>query len=214
VVKRASAEVNQHGFRYDAGPQIRCRIFRVTARLTHPLIGREARYHRLHKKVVAVQGMSLGEVVSLTRGPVGSTVTLELRSIQKESSFKVALIREAVPIEGQNLSYQKFVGQQAPALEFSTLNESSKVKLSQYRGKVIVVDFWATWCGTCYKPVQDLQQLARSHPEWNKRGRKILPVPRRNACWPMRCSAVKRSWGSNSKQIAVLQRSMRSGKVN
>jgi thiol-disulfide isomerase/thioredoxin len=120
-------------------------------------------------KIVAVQGMSLGEVVSLIRGPVGSTVTLELRSIQKESNFKVALVREAVPIEGQNLSYQKFVGQQAPTLEFSPLNDSTKIRLSQYRGKVIVLDFWATWCGACYKPVEDLQQIALSHPEWNGR---------------------------------------------
>jgi thiol-disulfide isomerase/thioredoxin len=38
--------------------------------------------------------------------------------------------------------------------------------LSKYRGKVLVLDFWATWCGACFQPVEDLQELARSHPEW------------------------------------------------
>jgi thiol-disulfide isomerase/thioredoxin len=120
-------------------------------------------------KVVEVQGKPLGEVVSLIHGPVGSTVTLELRAKQQESSVKVTLVREAIPLKGEQLTYRQFIGQPAPALEFSRFDDPAKVELSKYRGEIAVLDFWATWCGACYKPVEDLQALACSHPEWKNR---------------------------------------------
>ncbi|MHB9025175.1 MAG: TlpA family protein disulfide reductase [Armatimonadota bacterium] len=34
-----------------------------------------------------------------------------------------------------------------------------KVKLSDYRGKVVVMDVWATWCGYCVREIPDLIQM-------------------------------------------------------
>lgn len=34
-----------------------------------------------------------------------------------------------------------------------------EVKLSEYRGKYVVLDFWATWCGDCRREVPMLKQL-------------------------------------------------------
>jgi|GEM_PF-1145920 len=40
-------------------------------------------------------------------------------------------------------------------------NENGKdVKLSDFKGKVIVLNFWATWCGPCKKELPSLSQLS------------------------------------------------------
>lgn len=39
------------------------------------------------------------------------------------------------------------------------------IKLSDYRGKVLVMDFWATWCPPCRLETPQLARLAREHRE-------------------------------------------------
>lgn len=46
------------------------------------------------------------------------------------------------------------------AFEFSLPDSTGKVyKLSDYKGKVVLLDFWATWCGACIKQSKELNKL-------------------------------------------------------
>jgi len=46
-------------------------------------------------------------------------------------------------------------------------------KLSQYRGKIIILDFWATWCPPCLKEIPDFVELQK---EYGDKGLVILGI--------------------------------------
>lgn len=51
-------------------------------------------------------------------------------------------------------------GDVAPAFTLPATDTSS-VRLKDYRGKVVLVHFWATWCTSCVKELPELERLYR-----------------------------------------------------
>lgn len=50
----------------------------------------------------------------------------------------------------------------APDFSGTTL-DGDAIKLSDYQGKVVVIDFWATWCPPCREAIPQLSTLAEKY---------------------------------------------------
>jgi peroxiredoxin len=61
-----------------------------------------------------------------------------------------------------------------PAPQFSLAARGGKtVNLAQYKGQVVMINFWATWCGPCR---QEMPLLENIYKKYNKAGFTLLGV--------------------------------------
>jgi len=68
-------------------------------------------------------------------------------------------------------SHPARIGSNAP--DFTVQDSDHKVTLSQFRGQVVVLNFWATWCAPC---VEETPSLVRMTARFKDKGVMVLAV--------------------------------------
>lgn len=55
-------------------------------------------------------------------------------------------------------------GSKAPDFNYTTTT-GTQGKLSDHRGQVVFINFWASWCGPCMQEMPDIDELRKAYPE-------------------------------------------------
>ena len=71
---------------------------------------------------------------------------------------------DKAPAEAEALPRGSQPGEELPDFTVRCL-DGSEFSLSAQRGKVVVINLWATWCTPCVKELPDFDRLQREHPD-------------------------------------------------
>jgi peroxiredoxin len=97
----------------------------------------------------------------------------ELKELRNQFTETVRASKYAIQISEKITALENSkVGKEAPLFTMKDVNEQP-ISLKSYRGKVVLVDFWASWCNPCR---QENPNVVRAYNEYHAKGFDILGV--------------------------------------
>jgi peroxiredoxin/outer membrane lipoprotein-sorting protein len=142
------------------GDRIDCYVVRFqSAKSQHQLWVDKERFVVVRHLEVARQTMN------------GVLVEVQINTNWKEAEIKMPPANDlfsfnppsnAAEVQALNLPGERVLLTGKNAMDFELKDiQGAQVRLSDYRGKIVLLDFWATWCPPCRKELPSIEKLHR-----------------------------------------------------
>jgi peroxiredoxin/outer membrane lipoprotein-sorting protein len=142
------------------GDRIDCYVVRFqSAKSQHQLWVDKERFVVVRHLEVARQTMN------------GVLVEVQINTTWKEAEIKMPPANDlfsfdppsnAAEVQALNLPGERVLLTGKNAMDFELKDiQGAQVRLSDYRGKIVLLDFWATWCPPCRKELPSIEKLHR-----------------------------------------------------
>lgn len=152
--QEALAHLEQLSHGYTDEPELLSRLSGIT-HLGPTIAGPALRYLSANSKLLEIRDTALLELArSYTMGPPSG----EAEALFEQASTSTLPRVKEEALRALYAMHYLQIGQQAPDIAGVGF-DGGPLSTSQFRGKVVVLDFWGTWCGPCVKGLPKLATL-------------------------------------------------------
>jgi len=116
-------------------------------------------FFKRHQGVVQAT-VKIGAVLLILMG------VMTLTGFMNGMTGYLSSLGENTPVESQNPEPSESTPEVIPAPDFTLYDLNAEAHtLSDYKGKVVFLNFWATWCGPCKMEMPHIQELYENYGE-------------------------------------------------
>lgn len=101
-----------------------------------------------------------------------ATTVAAVVGCSSDSKLELKLQGSASPAQVSAAANAQVSGRKAPGFVLTDL-AGNAVDFGRFQGKVVLVDFWATWCPPCRRSIPDLSEL---HSKYSERGFEVVGI--------------------------------------
>lgn len=139
--------------------------------------------------------------------PLGTSMVQTTHLVPQEASKNIFSAPQTKPAQAapktRLIGPKILPGEVAPAFTAITMSHGTVEMPKSYQGKLLLLDFWATWCGPC---IRELPNVAAAYEKYHSQGLEILSISldtessldnlpailtKHRMVWPQVCDAAK-----------------------
>lgn len=130
-------------------------------RMTKPDVEIVRDYHMIMAKNASSKDVSASLLSYVTKGIYDSTMVIQFKQINKNHKKKLQQLEHLIQ---NDANFQKVnilaTMVNEPAINFSLFDLNGNItSLDSLKGKIVILDFWATWCVPCLASFPAMQQI-------------------------------------------------------